>query len=152
VVPLVPYEVLPSAGYVVLCSVPDVVLPEELDAAPSVVLGAVLPAKVAPVLLPMAGLTPHVRLDQLSEDAREHLVDVLMNLTVRVRGTRGFDSAQMSIGGVPVTEVEPATMSSRIVPGLHFAGETLDVVGPCGGYNLQFAFTSGVLAGVGAIR
>jgi hypothetical protein len=55
--------------------------------------------------------------------------------------------ARLSAGGVPVTEVEPVTFESRRVAGLHLVGEVLDVVGPCGGYNLHYAFTSGVLAG-----
>jgi len=116
----------------------------------SVALGSLLPPKIAPALLPMAGLSPEVRVTELTLDDQDRLLDLLSHLTVRVRGTRGFDSAQVSTGGVPVTEVEPETMESRVVPGLHLAGEVLDVVGPCGGYNLQFAFTSGVLAGAGA--
>jgi len=56
----------------------------------------------------------------------------------------------VSAGGVPVSEVDPLTMRSTIVPNLLLAGETLDVVGPCGGYNLHFAFSSGAIAGMGA--
>ena len=53
---------------------------------------------------------------------------------------------------MPVTEVDPETMASRRVPGLHLAGEVLDVIAPCGGYNLQFAWASGALAGAGAAQ
>jgi len=115
-----------------------------------VILGAVLPAKIPRVLIPMAGLPTQVPLNEVSQEDMDRLLDTLTNLTVRATGTRGFRFAQLSTGGVPVTEVEPLTMASRLVPGLHFAGEVLDVVGPCGGYNLQFAFTSGALAGEGA--
>ena len=66
---------------------------------------------------------------------------------IPVEGTRGFEFAQVSAGGVPVNEVEPETMASRKAAALFLAGEVLDVVGPCGGYNLQFAFSSGALAG-----
>jgi predicted flavoprotein YhiN len=61
---------------------------------------------------------------------------------------RDFEFCQVSAGGIPVSEVDPETMQSRLVPGLYLAGETLDVVGPCGGNNLQFAFSSGAVAGL----
>jgi predicted Rossmann fold flavoprotein len=115
-----------------------------------VILGAVLPVKIPRVLIPMAGLPTQVSLNEVSQEDMDRLLDTLTNLTVQATGTRGFRFAQLSTGGVPVTEMEPSTMASRLVPGLHFAGEVLDVVGPCGGYNLQFAFTSGALAGEGA--
>jgi predicted flavoprotein YhiN len=65
---------------------------------------------------------------------------------------RGFDTCQVSAGGIPVEEVDSVSMQSRRVPGLYLAGETLDVIGPCGGYNLQFAFSSGAVAGMGMAR
>jgi predicted Rossmann fold flavoprotein len=115
-----------------------------------VVLSAVLPAKVPPVLIQMAGLLPQVRLADVSEVELDHVLDLVTRLMVQVRGTRSFQFAQVSTGGIPVAEVEPRTMASRVVPGLHLAGEVMDVIGPCGGFNLQWAFTSGALAGVGA--
>jgi len=80
------------------------------------------------------------------------LLDLLTGISVTVTGTRGFQFSQLSTGGVPVTEVDPRSMASRRVKGLYLAGEVLDVVGPCGGYNLQFAFSSGALAGMEAGR
>ena len=115
-----------------------------------VVLGAFLPAKVPPVELSWAGYPPDVRLSDVSQSDLKRLVTLSRGVEIQVRGTRGFQFAQLSSGGVPVNEVEPRTMASRVVPGLHLAGEVLDVVGPCGGYNLQFALTSGALAGAGA--
>ena len=115
-----------------------------------VILGAVLPAKIPPVALGLAGLPGDVRLSDLSDGALHRLLRQLSHIEVQVRGTRGFRFCQLSTGGVPVTEVKPRTMASRIVPGLYLAGEVLDVVGPCGGFNLQFAFTSGALAGMAA--
>ncbi len=78
---------------------------------------------------------------------RDLLIRTIKGLPFHLTGVRGFKYCQVSAGGVPVTEVDPHTMRSRIVPGLFLAGEVLDVVGPCGGFNLQFAFSSGVLAG-----
>jgi predicted Rossmann fold flavoprotein len=115
-----------------------------------VVLGAVLPVKIPPVFLPLAGLSPDVRLNQISNRDLEKLLDLLTGISVKVKGTRSFKFSQLSTGGVPVTEVIPSTMASRRVKGLYLAGEVLDVVGPCGGYNLQYAFTSGAIAGMAA--
>jgi predicted Rossmann fold flavoprotein len=115
-----------------------------------VVLGAVLPAKVPPVFLQLAGLAHDVRLNQISNQDLEKLLSLLTGISVTVKGTRGFQFSQLSTGGVPVTEVAPSTMASRRVQRLYLAGEVLDVVGPCGGYNLQFAFSSGAIAGMAA--
>ena len=115
-----------------------------------VILGAVLPEKIPPVALGLAGISPDARLSDLSDAEWARLMGVLAHLTAKVTGTRGFQFAQVSTGGIPVSEVDPATMASRIVPGLHFAGEVMDVIGPCGGYNLQWAWTSGAVAGAGA--
>ena len=110
-------------------------------------LGAVLPAKIPPVLLGLTGLPPDARLSEVDDPSLAHLWDLLRHLRCQASGTRGFKYAQVSTGGIALDEVEPITMVSRLVPGLHFAGEVLDVVGPCGGYNLQWAWTSGALAG-----
>lgn len=64
-----------------------------------------------------------------------------------IDGWKDFDFAQVTAGGVSVAEVSPYTMESELIPGLYFAGEILDVDGTCGGYNLQWAWTSGYLAG-----
>ena len=117
-----------------------------------VLLGAVLPAKMPPVLLELAGLPADVRMNQVADDDLERLLTVLTDSRVTVKGTRGFQFGQLSTGGVPLTEIRPASMESRRVPGLYLAGEVLDVVGPCGGFNLQFAFSSGALAGRAAGR
>jgi predicted Rossmann fold flavoprotein len=114
----------------------------------TVLLGAVLPPKIAPVLLPMAGLSAMTRLNEAGDAALEKLLRLLTSIPFKVSGVRGFEYCQVSSGGVPVSEVDPLNMRSRLVPGLQLAGETLDVVGPCGGYNLQFAFSSGALAGM----
>ena len=115
-----------------------------------VVLGAVLPGKVPPLAMHWAGLPPELRLSDASQGDVDRVLRALGHVQVSVRGTRGFRFCQLSTGGVPVTEVDPLTMGSRVVPNVHLAGEVLDVVGPCGGYNLQFALTSGALSGIGA--
>ncbi len=112
-----------------------------------VVLGAVLPVKIPPVMMNLANLPADLLLSQISDRDLAALLDLLTDLSVPVTGTRGFQFSQLSTGGVPVTEVDPDTMASRHMKNLYLAGEVLDVVGPCGGYNLQFAFSSGALAG-----
>ena len=113
-------------------------------------LGSALPAKVPPVILGMAGLAEDVRMPDLGWGEIQAVMDALGNVSARATGTRGFARSQVSIGGIPLSEVDPETMASRVVPGLYLAGEVLDVIGPCGGYNLHFAFATGALAGQAA--
>ncbi|MDD3334618.1 MAG: aminoacetone oxidase family FAD-binding enzyme [Eubacteriales bacterium] len=75
------------------------------------------------------------------------LASAITAFPLSVLGTRGFDAAQVTAGGISTDEFDPATMESRLVPGLYAAGEILNVDGDCGGYNLMFAFSSGLLAG-----
>lgn len=110
-------------------------------------LNAFFPPKVALALLKNAGLAKGIPLNQVEDSALKGLIDRLMDTRLPVTGVRGFEYCQVSAGGVPVSEVDPQTMESRRVKGLYLTGETLDVVGPCGGYNLHFAFASGALAG-----
>ncbi len=116
-----------------------------------VILGSVLPVKAPPVLLNLLGLPADCNLNQLADDELNRLWGLLTGVTVEVKGTRGYQFSQLSAGGVPVTEVEFHSMESRQVKGLYLVGEVLDVVGPCGGYNLQYAFYSGAVAGVAAV-
>jgi len=110
-------------------------------------LGAVLPPKVPPVILGLAGINAEVQINQLNEAAVENILKQLTHILIEIQGVRDFDYAQVSTGGVPVDEVRPASLESKLVPGLYLAGEMLDVIGPCGGFNLQFAFSSGAAAG-----
>lgn len=118
----------------------------------TVIPGSNLPPKLCAFILEQCRLTPESTLAEISEAQLKKLMDWITAFPVQVSGVRGFDTCQVSAGGVPVEEVDPATMQSRRVPGLYLAGETLDVIGPCGGYNLQFAFSSGAVAGAGMAR
>ena len=115
----------------------------------AVLLGAALPPKMPPVLLKMAGVAPDIKINEVSDKALPYLFALLTAIPFTVTGTRGFEFCQVSAGGVPVSEVDPQTMRSLKAPNLLLAGETLDVVGPCGGYNLHFAFATGTIAGMG---
>jgi len=115
-----------------------------------VLLGSALPPKLPPLLLKRVGIQPDEPIGSLQDGQIEKVLREASALAFKVTGVRGFDYCQVSAGGVPASEVDPLNMRSRVLPGLWLVGETLDVVGPCGGYNLQFAFSSGALAGMDA--
>ena len=75
---------------------------------------------------------------------------MLKDTRISILQARGFDHAQVTCGGIPVSELKDGTMESNLVPGLYFAGEMVDVDGICGGYNLQWAWSSGYAAGIHA--
>jgi predicted Rossmann fold flavoprotein len=115
-----------------------------------VFLGAFFPPKVASLYPSMSNIPGDTPLNQVDAGSLKSLIDKLKDTRLPVKGVRDFEYCQLSAGGVPVTEADPRTLESRKVKGLYLTGETLDVVGPCGGYNLQFAFSSGALAGMAA--
>ena len=84
---------------------------------------------------------------ELNRKSINTLVHAIKNLPLPIHDTRGFESAEVATGGIDTREVDPTTMESRIVPGLYFAGEILDVDGDRGGFNLHFAWVSGIRAG-----
>ena len=96
------------------------------------------------------GIPESTLLTDLPQPALDQIIAALTDTRFSVRGVGSFDQCQVTAGGVPVTEVSAESMESLRVPGLYLIGETLDVVGPCGGYNLQYAFSSGAVAGLSA--
>ncbi len=93
----------------------------------------------------------HIKNDDIWENINESNKKLLVNnitaFKVNITGTNSFDKAQVTTGGIPLTEINPKTMESNKIKGLYFAGEILDVDGDCGGYNLGFAFITGMIAG-----
>ncbi|OGD72436.1 MAG: hypothetical protein A2Y64_05045 [Candidatus Coatesbacteria bacterium RBG_13_66_14] len=110
----------------------------------------VLPRKVLPAVLRQQGIDPGKPVAVLTRETRERLVGLLNAYPLVCTGTLGWDEAAATLGGVDISEVEPKTLESRIHPGLFFAGEVLDVCGECGGFNLQWAWSSGYVAGLNA--
>jgi len=106
--------------------------------------------KLAQALFAAAGMTglQHLTCGMLTPAGIERLACKAEDFTLLVRGVKGFDSAQVTAGGIAVDEFEPSTMESGIAPGIHAAGEVLDVDGDCGGFNLMFALGSVILAGL----
>jgi predicted Rossmann fold flavoprotein len=106
-----------------------------------------LPRRTAHLLLRLVGVDARCRASHLSKPDRRRLVDSLKRLRIAVRGPRPIQEAIVTGGGIELSEIDAARMESRRLPGLHFAGEVLDVQGPSGGYNLQAALSTGFLAG-----
>ncbi|HZW32542.1 MAG TPA: NAD(P)/FAD-dependent oxidoreductase [Isosphaeraceae bacterium] len=110
-------------------------------------LPEVVPRRLAERLAEVAAIPPDRMGPDLARDERQRLVAVLKGLSLPIRGTLGFEKAEVTSGGVALDEVDPQTLESRRVPGLHFAGEVLDLDGLIGGYNFQAAWSTGWLAG-----
>jgi predicted Rossmann fold flavoprotein len=113
----------------------------------AVVLATHVPRRLADALLTLAGLPADRRAAGLSKADRGRLVGLVKRLRLPVRGTLGFEKAEVTAGGVALDEVESKTMRSKKVPDLFLAGEILDLDGPIGGYNFQAAWSTGWLAG-----
>jgi predicted Rossmann fold flavoprotein len=111
------------------------------------IVGEMIPRRLAEALAARAELHPDRRGAELSKSERARLVDQLKQCEIRVTGSRGFDKAEVTAGGVALDEVDSRNMQSKLVPGLYLAGEILDLDGFIGGYNFQAAFSTGWLAG-----
>jgi predicted Rossmann fold flavoprotein len=119
-------------------------------ANPLAFLRDLVPERLARSLCEIAAVDPAGSLRQLTRDQRRALARAACALPLHVEGDRGFTYAEVTMGGVPLAEVRLETMESRIRPGLHLAGEILDVDGRIGGFNFQWAWATGFLAGTAA--
>ncbi len=117
---------------------------------PGVCLSRNLPERLARALCDAAGLPAGVRGSNLLREHRRTLLDSLVALRLPITGSRGFAVAEATAGGVPLAELRLETMASRLQRGLHICGEICDVDGRIGGFNFQWAWSSGYVAGVGA--
>lgn len=111
-----------------------------------------LPRRVVEALIRFAGVDPSAPIGQLPRDARRAVVHRLTDLPLPVLRDRGWNYAEVTAGGLPLNEVDHRTMESRRVPGLHLVGEMLDVDGRIGGFNFQWAWSTGFVAGRAAAR
>ena len=110
-------------------------------------LPAELPRRLSECVLSVAAIPENRMGPDLSREERQRLLTALKELSLPILGTLGFEKAEVTSGGVALGEVDPKTLESRLVPGLHFAGEVLDLDGLIGGYNFQAAWSTGWLAG-----
>lgn len=109
-------------------------------------LGALLPSKMIPVMISRSGIPPQTKVNQITKEQRRTLVEAIKKFTLKPVAFSPIEEAIVTSGGVKVSEVNPGTMESKILPGLFFAGEVLDVDAYTGGFNLQIAFSTGYLA------
>ena len=110
-------------------------------------LNHLYPSKLIPVIIRRSGIEPDKQVNAVTKEERRRLAEVTKHFTLTLTGLRGFNEAIITQGGVTVKEVNPSTMESKKLPGLYFAGEVLDLDAVTGGYNLQIAWSTGVLAG-----
>ena len=116
------------------------------------VLADFLPRRLAVVVCELAGCDNETQAGQLKKQTRIKITQTIKALPMSVLRTRSIEEATVTRGGVSFTEINPKTMESIIYPGLFFAGEVIDVDGPCGGYNLQICWSTGALAGACAAK
>ncbi len=116
------------------------------------VLRKLLPASIIPPVLTLSGVDGEKVVNSVTASERRALAETVKALKLTPTGFGGFDEAVVTSGGVSVKEIEPATMQSKLVKGLYFAGEVIDVDAFTGGYNLQIAFSTGNLAGQSAAK
>ena len=110
-------------------------------------LALLLPRKMIPITVRLTGLNGNIKSNQVTKDMRASIVDFLKDIRLTVTDFRPIDEAIITSGGVSVNEIDPKTMQSKLVGGLYFAGEVIDVDAYTGGFNLQTAFSTGHLAG-----
>ena len=113
-------------------------------------LGDLLPEKMILPLIDTVGIDPRKKVNSVTREERERLVKTLKDFVVPISGTRPIEEAIITRGGVNVKEITPKTMESKLLPGLYFAGEIIDVDAYTGGFNLQIAFSTARLAGAAA--
>jgi len=115
-------------------------------------LGGVLPDKLSCFILKSMQIDLGLPIGALPDSKIDGLIQIMTHFYIPVTGTQSWKYAQVTCGGISVSEVNPKNMESKIVPHLYFAGEILDVDGDCGGYNLQWAWSSGYLAGKSVVE
>jgi predicted Rossmann fold flavoprotein len=111
-------------------------------------LDELLPQKMIPVIIELSGIPEDKPVNQITKEERHKIVELLKNFTLEITGSRPISEAIVTAGGVRTSEINPSTMESKLVKGLFFAGEIIDVDAYTGGFNLTIAFSTGCLAGM----
>ncbi len=110
-------------------------------------LDKLLPQKLISVIIEKSGINPEKKVNEINKKERHRLVNLLKNFEVVIKGFRTIDEAIITSGGINIKEINPKTMESKLVEGLYFAGEIIDVDAYTGGFNLQIAYSTGYTAG-----
>ena len=111
------------------------------------VVSGLFPAKLTPVMVALSGITPDKKVHDISREERQNFVHLIKNLEMTITGLRDYREAIITKGGVSVKEINPSTMESKLVKGLYFIGEVLDLDAVTGGFNLQIAWSTAYAAG-----
>ncbi len=115
-------------------------------------LDDLLPQKLIPVIIDLSKISPEKKVHDITKEERKNLCRLIKGLTLTITGTTGYNEAVVTSGGINIDELNPATMESKIIKNLHFAGEVIDVDAYTGGFNLQIAFSTGYCAGMYALE
>ena len=110
-------------------------------------LDELLPKKLIDVIIELSEIDKYKRVNEITKEERHNLVKLLKNLEVQINGFRPVEEAIITAGGIATSEINPKTMESKLIKGLYFAGEIIDVDAYTGGFNLQIAYSTGYLAG-----
>ena len=110
-------------------------------------LDKLLPQKLIPTIIKISGIDPNKKVNEITKIERKNLVKLLKNFEITIKGFRTIDEAIITSGGIKIKEINPKTMESKIIKGLYFAGEIIDVDAYTGGFNLQIAYSTGYTAG-----
>ena len=110
-------------------------------------LDKLLPKKMIEPIIELCNIDPYKKVNEITKEEREILIENIKNIPLTISGTRGFNEAIITRGGISVKDINPKTMESKIVPNMYFVGEVLDLDAKTGGYNLQIAWSTGYLAG-----
>jgi len=110
-------------------------------------IGKLFPAKLIPIMLELSGIDPDKKVNLISKEERQHFVWLMKNFEMTIKGLRDFNEAIITKGGVKVKEINPSTMESKLVQGLYFVGEVLDLDALTGGFNLQIAWSTAYACG-----
>ncbi len=113
-------------------------------------LDDLLPQKMIPVMTELSGIDEFKKVHDITREERKNLVKMIKNIELDITGTTGYKEAVVTSGGICIDEINPSTMESKLVKGLFFAGEIIDVDAYTGGFNLQIAFSTGFTAGMNA--
>jgi len=113
-------------------------------------LSSILPARLAAEIIVQADVPEKTSFAQFTKKKRGKIIQLIKRLSIPITGSAGFAQATITRGGVDTKQIDPKTMQSKITPGLFFAGEVINADGPCGGYNLQIAWSTAALAGKNA--
>ena len=113
-------------------------------------VAGLFPAKLLPVMVDLSGIPEEKRVNEITKEERKKFTDLIKDFTMTLTGLRSYSEAIITRGGISIKEIDPGTMESKLIKGLFFAGEVLDLDAVTGGFNLQIAWSTGFLAGAHA--